>query len=389
MRIGIAGYGFVGQAVHSCVREDVEVVIHDPPKGMDALITEEQRREEIREVVMNPTYHGESVPGIEACDVVFVCLPTPSKDNGKVDHSCVSDFLKELEDHKFKGVAAIKSTGMWHKLSWKPSFGVVYNPEFLNANTFAQDFAAQEVIFLGGRMDHCRIAARCYKECFELFDQMEFVYCSITDAVALKYSHNVKHALNVLFWNWVQETWGNQRLIASMYNQVPGAPNDMQRICADGMPGYGGACLPKDVKAAHGAYPHELTDAMIVMNQRLRDNGFFKLSGWANKIPPKWTDVDIEKARRETGEYVQGAINKRLDVRVRREKGDIHRTTCPNRMELKPLAEKDEELRKHALADQAKVKPSRPEGRVIKESDLAKVGQELLREHNSNPENDQ
>jgi UDP-glucose 6-dehydrogenase len=44
----------------------------------------------------------------------------------------------------------------------------------------------------------------------------------------------------------------------------------LAQIYADGTPGYGGACFPKDVKAFHGERAHELTEFMIKYNARLR-----------------------------------------------------------------------------------------------------------------------
>jgi UDPglucose 6-dehydrogenase len=249
-KFGIVGYGFVGQALHGSVKEDVQVVLHDPPKGLHAKGKE-----------------------LEGCNIIFLCLPTPTVD-GKQHAFLVNDMLAQLyKMNFFHTVAVIKSTVLWenvHVPHPTDNFGVVANPEFLSANSAHEDFRSQRTIVLGGRKDHCMEVARAYRECFNFMFDPQFVFCTPEEASALKYCHNVKHALNVLFWNYVHETFGNQRKIADMYNVLSTAGADMQRIFADGKAGFGGACFPKDVAAIHGASPHELTRMMLEYNRRLR-----------------------------------------------------------------------------------------------------------------------
>lgn len=250
MRIGIAGYGFVGQAVHSCMKDGCDCVIYDPPKSLG----------NIRKLV--------------DCDCIFCCLPTLTVD-GRQDFSAYKKFLEEMSSHR--GLLIIKSTILLENIvpyidSDFYTFGVVANPEFLNQNDFKNDFYEQKTIVLGGRVDHCRMAEKVYRENFVFRTEVEFEYCSVKEAIELKYMHNIYHAYKVLYWNYIHEVCGNQRKLFSLYSKITGNTNELAQIYADGTPGYGGACFPKDVKAFQSERKHELTEFMIKFNARLRSS---------------------------------------------------------------------------------------------------------------------
>lgn len=264
--IGIAGFGYVGQAVLSCLNHLQSFKIYDPPKGFDDIIE------------------------LKNSHVIFCCLPTPTettyvknlfkederepKDaifSSDQDFSCYEEFFSKLGD--YDGVLVIKSTVLYENIEpYLEKYNVVLNPEFLNQNTFHADFYRQSVIILGGRMDHARKVATVYNQCFELGNAPQFEYCTAEEACQVKYIHNIYHAYKVLFWNYVQDITNNQRRIFQLYSRIvkTSVENEMARVCADGKPGYGGACFPKDTAAFDNACPHALTKFMREYNGRLR-----------------------------------------------------------------------------------------------------------------------
>jgi len=249
--VAIAGFGFVGQAVYSCLKTSINVDVYDPPLNMGTL--ENLRKQE----------------------VIFCCLPTPTKDN-RQDFSYYKKFFEDLK--AYKGTLVIKSTVLWkHVEPWTKKLNIVMNPEFLNQNSAAKDFYRQSIIILGGRIDHCRKVVAAYRDNFEFAKEPRFECCTAKEAIDLKYFHNVYHAYKVLYWNYVQELCGNERKIFDMYSKITGNTFEMAQLCADGKPGYGGSCFPKDVKAAHEDTSHELTEFMIKFNKRLRDSTNFGL----------------------------------------------------------------------------------------------------------------
>jgi len=107
-----------------------------------------------------------------------------------------------------------------------------------------------------------------YKEAFNF--TADYHITSIQEAMDFKYIHNIYHAYNVLFWNYVQENFNNSRKHVSLYEKIYGKKPILSQIAPDGKLGYGGACFPKDIKAMDFNKPHELTKFMNQYNNRLR-----------------------------------------------------------------------------------------------------------------------
>ena len=247
-RIAIIGYGLVGQAVHSGIRRDVEVFIHDPLKGYD-----------------------DECPDI---DVAFICVGTPERGDGSQDLDAVVDAFNNAVLNMGAKLIVVKSTVLPGSLApvgmTKSTAHVVVNPEFLNQDNAVNDFQNQRLCVLGGFMEDCLKLQDVYEECFAVNIQ-EYEFCTHGEASAIKYTHNVYNAYKVLFWNYVNWMAGDHRKTARAYKKLrEGLPSEFTQVASDGKPGYGGACFPKDVKAIHSVFPHDLTGFMIEFNNRIR-----------------------------------------------------------------------------------------------------------------------
>jgi UDP-glucose 6-dehydrogenase len=252
VKIGIAGFGFVGQAVYGSIKNIGDACIYDKYKDMGSF-----------DELLNS-------------DVIFCCLPTNMVEVGidqSQDFSEYKEFLDCCVEEAYRGILVVKSTVLYSNLEpYANKLNIVFNPEFLNQNTAVDDFKNQHYIVLGGRMDHVRKVAEIYTKYFTLNSEVEFEYCSIKEAVEIKYVHNIYHAYKVLFWNYAQELTENARKMFYMYSKVTGNTHEMSRVCADGRPGYGGCCFPKDVNAMEKDNPHKLTKFMCDYNFDLRED---------------------------------------------------------------------------------------------------------------------
>lgn len=251
MRLGIAGFGFVGQAVYGSVRHDKYVVIYDKFKNTEG------------------TYSD-----LLQCDVIFACLPTLSTIEGQNADPYI-EFFEGLIDKKYDGVVVIKSTLLYENIKpYEDKLKLVHNPEFLNQNTSVKDFKDQHIIILGGRLDYSKKIHSIYDEYFILRDDVEYEFCTLEEAMNFKYVHNVYHAYKVLFWNMIEKEIGNSRKYSELYHKVV-TRNELSRVCADGKFGYGGACFPKDVKAFDCDKPNTLTKYMIEYNKEVRGEDLY------------------------------------------------------------------------------------------------------------------
>ena len=115
--IGIAGVGFVGEAVRFWFEQQgYPLFLYDKHKQIGS--TEE----------------------LNKADVIFLCLPTPFRE-GRFDDSAVWDVLASIEGNKIIVVKSTVLPGSTEEYQRKfPQHAFFMNPEFLRANTAQEDF---------------------------------------------------------------------------------------------------------------------------------------------------------------------------------------------------------------------------------------------------------
>ena len=245
-KIGIAGFGFVGQAVYGSVINTDDFYVYDKYKNI-----------------------GDPLPLFTNCDIIFCCLPTVKNSDGTQNFTEYDNFLNDCIERQYQGILVIKSTVLYSNIEpYLNKLNIVFNPEFLCQNDAIKDFLNQKVVVLGGRIDLAREVQKVYQTHFALKNP-DYEFCTIEEAINIKYVHNIYHAYKVLFWHYVQEKTGNARKMADLYHKITDR-NELSRICADGKKGYGGSCFPKDVNAYNSVKPDDLTEFMKNYNLKLR-----------------------------------------------------------------------------------------------------------------------
>jgi UDP-glucose 6-dehydrogenase len=256
MKIGIIGYGFVGQAQHSIINETAEVMVHD---------------------IKHP--YIRSLCDLTKNDIIFICVPTPIAKSGGQDASIVVELLEKIESHDYTGTVVIKSTVLSkHLEKFSETLNICFNPEFLNQNTSFEDAKTQKTIILGGDIKNTKVVEKFYREHTTLFEkdafrfkneEPQFEFMTIKEACDFKYTRNLYGAYKVLFWEFIQDTTGNSRKMAELYEKTK-YNNEMSQVGMDGERGFGGACFPKDTDAWDKEHNHQLTKFMLEFNSTLK-----------------------------------------------------------------------------------------------------------------------
>lgn len=250
MKIGIYGFGFVGQAVYNSIINKNDVVIYDKYKHP-----------------LGSAYNKEQ---IVKCDIVFVCLPTPYVED---ERTLIDIELEQFICDGFCGTLVIKSTILPEQLTIPKDnvmFKICSNPEFLREfNTF-DDFKNQETILLGGRADICEFVADIYRNYFDI-KTFNFEFCTFEQALEFKYFRNIKLSYDILFANFLYDTSIDFRKYQQLFEKFPVRKFNETNICVDGKFGFGGSCLPKDVKNFSKNRNNTLTKFIINYNEELRN----------------------------------------------------------------------------------------------------------------------
>lgn len=230
-KIGIAGLGMVGGALERYFRQkDVDLLKYDPGKKIGSL-------EELNKA-----------------DVVFACVPTPYlKDDKGFDLSYVEQTAQKLKGNK---IIVIKSTvlpGTTEKLQEKYSHHTfLFNPEFLTEVTADQDMNYPDRQLLGytKKPDSYRAAG----DIIQLLPLAPFErIMPATEAELVKYFGNTWFSLKVTFANQMYDLCEKLGIDYDTAKDAAAADKRIGRTHLEvghrGYRGYGGKCLPKDIRA--------------------------------------------------------------------------------------------------------------------------------------------
>ena len=142
MKIAIIGYGFVGKALENGLTDSVNVYKVDPKLGTQIIDL----------IDFKP-------------NAIFICLPTPMKDDLSQDISIVLKALDELNKIDLGSLVVLKSTVLpnYIKEIKDSSPNIIYNPEFLRENHSSDDFINSNLIVFGGGENSTKLLANIYK----------------------------------------------------------------------------------------------------------------------------------------------------------------------------------------------------------------------------------
>jgi len=207
-------------------------------------------------------------------DMIFVCVPTPSKSDGSCDLSYVEKVTIAMGrvvsfencpiNVVYKSTMPPGSTASMEKILRKYSRRVVvaYNPEFLRQKCAVEDMMAPSRIVVGSPNKEF---ADDVMALYDATDCRKDVYNSYEAAELVKYYANCYYASRISFFN-------QMKMLADKF----GCDHDriVKSIVADKSVGvhgsnptgkaYGGACLPKDVAAIIACGKQNLVDTRLL-----------------------------------------------------------------------------------------------------------------------------
>lgn len=310
MKVSIFGTGYVGLVTGVCLAEkghDVVCVDVDAEKvtrindGFPPI--REKNLEEMLQRHLNARLKAttDGRQAVLASDVSLIAVGTPSHDDG-IDLTQIKDVayqigdaLRQKEAYHLVGIKSTVVPGttdevvlpILEKRSGKKAgvdFGVAMNPEFLTEGQAVQDFMFPDRIVLGG-IDNKSV--ELLEQLYEGFPHVPRFKTNNKTAEMIKYTSNTLLATMISFSNEVANLCAalgdidvvdvmraihlSQYLSLSLPNGERRMPSIVSFLGAGC--GFGGSCLPKDVKALrlHGekaGVSMRLLDAVLRINEQ-------------------------------------------------------------------------------------------------------------------------
>lgn len=264
MNIAICGLGVVGSAVYNSFKKrNIHVIGYDKYKS-----------------------NGIGSPkDMLQTDMVFLCLPTPYKDELKeYDKSSIHDVCSFLIEEKYKGIVVLKSTvepGTCR--SYSKNLTIVHNPEFLTASTAEKDFDQQSHIVLGGSSPDAKEVTKVetfYRTYWR--DDPEYSTCVWEESEMMKLGVNCFYSTKIQYFN---ELYLLSKVFQIDYDKVVSlmlkngwiSPHHVKVPGTDGKLSYGGMCFPKDTNALlqtmiRKKSKHKVLEAVVKERNEMRDD---------------------------------------------------------------------------------------------------------------------
>lgn len=275
MKVGVVGLGFVGLSLASVLgAKGYKVRGFDSDKSKARMIKNgitpfyEPELECILKSALKKgfTTTEELADIVNDCKIIFITIGTPQQKDGSIDLSMIKSAASQIGDllknTTNKPIITVKSTVVpgttqnvllpllekrSHKVSGR-DFAVITNPEFLRESMAVEDTKKPHIVVLGG--DNDGFMNMMKKFYHKLHGEAPIIITNSQTAEMIKYANNSFLATKISFINQ----------ISNVCQSIPGANvEDVAKtigldprigpLFLNAGPGYGGSCLPKDVKA--------------------------------------------------------------------------------------------------------------------------------------------
>ena len=274
MKIAVIGLGFVGLTLSSVLasRGITTIGIDSDRKKCSKIAKgiptffEPNLEKTLKKALKKKLIITNKLYSINNCDFIFITVGTPEKKNGEIDLSFIKEVVRSvgklISKNKKKPIILIKSTvipgtmknvvlPILERNSKKKAgkdFGLISNPEFLQESRAIHDTIKPHVVVLGGYRTKFM---RKTEKFFSRFNpNVPIIITNHQTAEMIKYANNSFLATKISFINQIANICQGipDTNIDDVANTI-GLDPRIGNLFLNAGPGYGGSCLPKDIKA--------------------------------------------------------------------------------------------------------------------------------------------
>jgi len=218
MKLGIAGYGFVGKAQELIFKDYHEILISDPNEGHYA--------------------------DLSHADAIIVCVSTPPREDGSCHMDNVFDVIDRAPDVPILIKSTISVEG-WKMLA-DLGRNLTFSPEFLRAKHWRTDALESKEHYFGG--DSCNFWSDLF---LKALGKINVDIAEPEELILMKQIRNSYLATKVTFFNQVYDycqqegvDFGRVRKLVTADERIGPSHSFVTEER-----GFGGHCLPKDTRA--------------------------------------------------------------------------------------------------------------------------------------------
>tara|TARA_Y100000590_G_scaffold1438_1_gene1795 strand:- start:363 stop:1673 length:1311 start_codon:yes stop_codon:yes gene_type:complete len=274
MKIAVIGLGFVGLSLTSVLAsKKFNVIGIDVDKEKCRKISngispffEPELEKTLKKGLKNKLHIESDISAVLDCDLIFVTVGTPQNKTGGIELSIIKKAMtslgKNIRNSKKEHIILIKSTVVPgtikdvilpilennSKKKAGKDFGLISNPEFLQESTAIKDTEFPHAVVLGGYKT--KFMKKVEKFFTKLHPKIPIIITNHQTAEMIKYANNSFLATKISFINQLSNIC--QKIPGSNIDDIAktiGLDPRIGGLFLNAGPGYGGSCLPKDMKA--------------------------------------------------------------------------------------------------------------------------------------------
>ena len=307
MKIGVLGLGHVGLPTALGFAElGWDVVGADDDRERAARIAagrlpffEPQLDKLLRKQLELGRFHVTELvqDAVKAADVLFVCVGTPQREDGSADLSQVEavarTIARGLNGYKLiveKSTSPVRTAEQIRRTirrycNGDHEFEVAVNPEFLREGNACADFFKPDRIVLGVESERSReLLLEVFRPLLNGFSNDKLILTDLNTAEIIKHASNAFLATKISFINlmadFCEASGADVGLVAKGMGLDPRIGDGFLRAGV----GFGGYCLPKDLRALISMGEERMLDVTLLraveeINRRRIDRVVEKLLG--------------------------------------------------------------------------------------------------------------
>ena len=282
----VVGTGYVGLTTgvcfahlgHNVVCVDTDVKKVERMRAGEVPIVEEGLAELMAQGIASGRlrFAIEAAEVLPACEFVFLCLPTPERDDGSVDMSYIEAVAGRIGPMLAvnavvvnKSTVPVGASKTVAGLLGRSDVHVASNPEFLREGTAVYDFLHPSRIVVGAETHEvCARVGALYKGV-----DAPVIFSDPVSSETIKYAANAFLATKISFINSIANIC--EHVGADIHTVVDAIGRDPRigREFLQPGPGFGGSCFPKDTiglvtLAAEAGYKFGLLESVIEANDQ-------------------------------------------------------------------------------------------------------------------------